>query len=374
MKKTIENDEMKKTIENDGNQLNELNPLMRLNPIFNTYPYSITMSGQEKGLKVLDNIYKNRLVLNTGKTIKKYCETNTIEINDMNEYYTPKYLLRWAIQDLKILQCDKKYKVWEAFGDSSNNSIGSYAYINQLQNNEVITSEGDFFKSPLIKDKNSFVFSNPPFSAGKGRMNIKEQIFRHCLYHRKPFILMLPSSTATTKFFYEIQEKLSQKIKEIRIIGRTNFMGYIDETINKVKTGRRIWSNKKQIKDECSYFIWGMDKINPEIKKLFKGGKKVISRMSNSLQTTEYSKKLSIMREERKEIIKSFKEKNPKLRKKQREEFIRKNINLDNSTEQLEKLKPLSYKKLYRNEMKTKLKILKKKLEIKKIQLKILQF
>ena len=50
--------EIKKTIENDENQLNELNQLMRLNPVFNTYPYSITMSGIQKTIENDENQLK----------------------------------------------------------------------------------------------------------------------------------------------------------------------------------------------------------------------------------------------------------------------------------------------------------------------------
>ena len=266
------------------------------------------------GFKELDRIYETRLVLKTGKTIQQYCDTNTIEVNDMNEYYTPKSMIRMAIQDLKLLEVDKKYKVWEAFGDCNNKLIGAYTYLRELQNNEVITSDGDFFLDSKIKQKDNFIFTNSPFSSGKDRMNMKEQILRHCLYYRKPFILLLPSTTSSTRFYAEIQDQLHQKIKEIRIVGRTNFMGHLSNG---------VWSDKKQIKSECSYYIWGMDKINPNIKKMFKYGKKVHTIYHNKLQRIEYKNKMRKMRIEREEIILDFKRRNKRPLKKQQEEFKR---------------------------------------------------
>ena len=137
--------------------------------------------------KLLDNVYNDRKAYNDFKrSIKKLCEENVIEINSMNEYYTPKYILRLQ-KELGLLNFNNKVdKIYEGFGDNSNKHIGSYTYYKELTNLQVLTSNnaenGDFFKCRIIEDRLIPLYSNPPFS-NKGGQNIIENLFVYYYLH-----------------------------------------------------------------------------------------------------------------------------------------------------------------------------------------------
>ena len=70
--------------------------------------------------KLLDNVYNDRKAYNDFKgrgskekrSIKKLCEENVIEINSMNEYYTPKYILRFVYYYLHLLNLQNFFMIY----------------------------------------------------------------------------------------------------------------------------------------------------------------------------------------------------------------------------------------------------------------------
>ena len=264
--------------------------------------------------KLLDNVYNDRKAYNDFKgrgskekrSIKKLCEENVIEINSMNEYYTPKYILRLQ-KELGLLNFNNKVdKIYEGFGDNSNKHIGSYTYYKELTNLQVLTSNnaenGDFFKCRIIEDRLIPLYSNPPFS-NKGGQNIKEKIFLHALHYRKPFCLLLPTPTQSTKFFYDIQQSLGEdKIKVINLVGRINFLG-----LNK----QAEFVNNKTITKNCSFFCYKLEEVLEEkqVEKIF-NGQDIISILLNKRQDLEVKKEVMKYKKDFKEYYKTIRNRN----------------------------------------------------------------
>jgi len=79
--------------------------------------------------------------------------------------------------------------IWEAFrGDG-----GSASILRDLTGCEVISNDEDFF----THNRGDIVVSNPPFSK-------KKEVLQRCKELNKPFILLMPMATLTTRYFAEM--------------------------------------------------------------------------------------------------------------------------------------------------------------------------
>ena len=105
--------------------------------------------------------------------------------------------------------------IWEPFyGDGTSGEI-----LRELEF-DVIHEEEDFFEN----NKGDIIVSNPPYS-------IKKQVFKKLKELDKPFIMLVPISTITYKYFIELFENNYQLIiprKRIHFIKKVN--GEVDET------------------------------------------------------------------------------------------------------------------------------------------------
>ena len=100
-----------------------------------------------------------------------------------DDYFTPKS----AWEDIKQF-IPKNVVIWECFyGDQTSGD-----YLREITGNEVISEDIDFFEN----NKGDILISNPPFSC-------KPKVFKRLKELDKPFILILPISTITKKFYQD---------------------------------------------------------------------------------------------------------------------------------------------------------------------------
>ena len=237
---------------------------------------------------------------------KKFINNTSLK-EKCNEYYTQKYLWEVVEPIFKQIGAHKELKLYEAFG--SNDSIESPKMLNELTGLEVLVngafSGGDFFKSPIILNRNTIATTNPPFTDNEmTRKNaktssytyLKERIMWRFITADMPFMLILPTDTSSTDFYMKIQDHLRAKnlpiIKEVKVVGRPNFSGPIEEQIKKVKTGKIVWSDTKTITKNISIYLWNLEKFNIDTRSFMKNQDIVsvrldLSRSTNAIKQAE---------------------------------------------------------------------------------------
>jgi hypothetical protein len=138
---------------------------------------------------------------------KKSNNPANINYSKYNEYMTPNYVWDW-IKDY----IPKDKSIWESFYGDGN----SGQYLKSLGFN-VIHQDIDFFEN----DKGDIVVSNPPFS-------MVPKILKRLYDLDKPFILIMPCSKISTKYF---KNTFKENLKDIKILippKRIHFLKLVD--------------------------------------------------------------------------------------------------------------------------------------------------
>lgn len=148
-----------------------------------------------------------------------------------DDYMTPKS----AWENIKqYIPQDKQ--IWEPFyGDGTSGKILSELGFNVIHENI------DFFEN----NKGDIIVSNPPFS------KIKEVINRIINELDKPFILIMPISKLSTKYF---AQALKGKEKDLQILIPSKRIQFI-----KIENGKVVETQSNRCNFDCIYYCYKMN-------------------------------------------------------------------------------------------------------------------
>lgn len=150
-----------------------------------------------------------------------------------DSYMTPKS----AWENIKDY-IPKDKVIWECFyGDgTSGQNLRDLGF-------NVIHEPIDFFKN----NKGDILVSNCPFS-------MKKEVFTRLKDLKKPFIMIMPSSTLITQYVRKLFSKAEHKLQIIIPRKRIQFIKFID--------GKPAKNQENKCNFDCFYFCWKMNLPN----------------------------------------------------------------------------------------------------------------
>lgn len=143
-----------------------------------------------------------------------------------DDFMTPSYVWDWIVDYIP-----KDKIIWECFYGDGN----SGKYLSSLGFN-VIHEDIDFFKH----NHGDICISNPPFS-------IKPRVFLRLKELQKPFIMLCPISTITTKYFYNL---FANDIQIILPPKRIQFIKLVDG---------KDYEQLDRCNFDCCFICWKMN-------------------------------------------------------------------------------------------------------------------